>query len=188
MQSWTGVGNHDPARVQALWLSALGVDPQLYDNDVGHAARDPLAGTCSHKPSQYQRRTGTDQESIEFGCVKSRVYRLTSWVWRTFYSELSAVVSFIPCFYFLFLTVVAAVIIGLFNISRSERVHQDPSPGVERNVTATKRVPRLFMVVPKTKHGSPAKKAANSAAVPTEKADAKKNKHHKSRAGLNGGY
>ena len=97
-------------------------------------------------------------------------------------------VSFIPCFYFLFLTVVAAVIIGLFNISRSERVHQDPSPGVERNVTATKRVPRLFMVVPKTKHGSPAKKAANSAAVPTEKADAKKNKHHKSRAGLNGGY
>jgi hypothetical protein len=74
VQSWTGVGKHDPARVQALWLSALGVDPQLYDNDVGHAARDPLAGTCSHKPSQYQRRAGTDQESIEFGCVKGSVY------------------------------------------------------------------------------------------------------------------
>jgi hypothetical protein len=72
-------------------------------------------------------------------------------------------------FYFLFLTVVAAVIIGLFNFSRSERVHQDPSPGVERSVTATKRVPRLFMVAPKTKHGSPATKAANSASVRTEK-------------------
>jgi hypothetical protein len=103
--------------------------------------------------------------------------------------ELTAVVSFIPCFYFLFLTVVAAVIIGLFNISRSERVHQDPSPGVERSVTATKRDPRLFMYVPKTKHGSPAKKAANSAGLPTKKADAKKSStHHKSRAGVNGGY
>jgi hypothetical protein len=92
-------------------------------------------------------------------------------------------------FYFLFLTVVAAVIIGLSSIPRSERVHQEPSPGVERNVTATKRVPRLFMVVPKTKHGSPAKKAANPAAVSNEKADAKKSKHHKSRAGgFNGGY
>jgi len=100
--------------------------------------------------------------------------------------ELTAVVSFIPSFYFLFLTVVAAAIIGLFNISRSERVHQDPSPGVERNVTATKRAPRLFMVVPKTKHGPPAKKAASSLAAPTEKADAKKSKHHKSRAGING--
>jgi hypothetical protein len=98
------------------------------------------------------------------------------------------VVSFIPCFYFLFLTVVAAVIIGLFNISRSERVHQDPSLGVERNVIATKRAPRLFMYVPKTKHGSPAKKATNSAGLPAEKADAKKSTHHKSRAGFNGGY
>jgi hypothetical protein len=98
------------------------------------------------------------------------------------------VVSFIPCFYFLVLAVVAAVIIGLFNISRSERVHQDPSPGVEGNVTATKRAPRLFMVVPKTKHGPPTKKAANTAAATAEKVDAKKSKHHKSRAGINGGY
>jgi hypothetical protein len=75
------------------------------------------------------------------------------------------VVSFIHWFYFLFLTVVVAVIIGLFNISRSERVHQDASPEVERNVTATKRAPRLFMVAPKTKHLPPAKKAANSAAA-----------------------
>jgi len=103
--------------------------------------------------------------------------------------ELTAVVSFIPCFYFLFLTVVAAAIIGLFNIpTRLERVHQDLSPRVERNVTATKRERRLFMVVPKTKHGLPAKKAANSAALPTEKADAKKSTSHKSRAGFNGGY
>ena len=105
--------------------------------------------------------------------------RSTGWVWRTFCSELTAVVSFIPCFYFLFLTVVAAAITGLFNISRSERVHQDPSPGVERNVTATKRVPRLFMVVPKTKHGSPANKEAHSAAVPAEEVDGKKRKPHK---------
>jgi hypothetical protein len=102
-------------------------------------------------------------------------------------TELTAVVSFIPCFYLLFLTVVAAAIIGLFNIPRSESVHQDLSPGVERNVTATKREPRLFMVAPKTKHGSTAK-AANSAPLPTDKADAKKNTHHKSRAGSNGGY
>ena len=103
--------------------------------------------------------------------------------------ELTAVVSYIPCFYFLFLTVIAAAIIGLFNIPRSERVHQDDlSPGLERKVTATKREPRLFMFVPKTKHGSRAKKAANSAALPTEKTDAKKNTHHKSRAGFNGGY
>jgi len=88
-------------------------------------------------------------------------------------------------FYFLFLTVIAAVIVGLFKISGSERVRQDPSPGVERKVTGTKREPRLFMVVPKTKHGSPAK---NSAALPTEKSDAKKSTHHKSRAGFNGGY
>jgi hypothetical protein len=98
------------------------------------------------------------------------------------------VVSFIPYFYFLFLTAVAAAMIGLFNIPRSESEHQDPSPGVERKVTATKRAPRLFMYVPKTKHGSPAKKATNSAALPAEKADAKKSTHHKSRAGFNGGY
>jgi hypothetical protein len=91
-------------------------------------------------------------------------------------------------FYFLFLTVIAAVIIGVFNISRSERVRQDPSPRVERNVTATKKQPRLFMVVPKTKHESPAKKAANSAAAPAEKANAKKRKHDKSKPGFNGGY
>jgi hypothetical protein len=110
------------------------------------------------------------------------VYRLTGW--GAFWSELIAVVSF----YFLFLTVIAAVIVGLFNISRSERERQDPSPGIERNATATKREPRLFMVVPKTKHGSPAKKAANSAAAPGEKAKAKNSKHDKSRAGSNGGY
>ena len=91
-------------------------------------------------------------------------------------------------FYFLFLTVIAAAIIGVFNISRSERVRQDPNPGVERNATATKREPRLFMVVPKPKHDCLQRKAANSAAVPTAKANAKKSKHDKSRAGSNGGY
>jgi hypothetical protein len=68
------------------------------------------------------------------------------------------------------------VLLSLFDRSRGgdyrliqhfkiERVHQDASPEVERNVTATKRAPRLFMVAPKTKHGPPAKKAANSAAA-----------------------
>jgi hypothetical protein len=101
-----------------------------------------------------------------------------------FRSELIVVVPF----YFLFLTVIAALIVGAFNISRSERVRQDPSLGIERNVTATKRQPRLFMVAPKTKHGSPAKKAANSAAAPAEKANTKKRKHDKSRPDFNGGY
>ena len=84
----------------------------------------------------------------------------------------------------------AGVMIGLVNISASERVshYTHPRPEVERNVTATKKDPRLFMYVPKTKHGSPAQKATSSAALPTEKADAKKSTHHQSRAGFNGGY
>jgi hypothetical protein len=98
----------------------------------------------------------------------------------------TSVVSFVPCSYFLFLTVVAAVIIGLFNIS--ERVRQYPSPRIESNVMATKKEPRLFMFAPKTKHGLPASKRANSTSAPTAKADAKKSKHHKSRAGSNGGF
>jgi hypothetical protein len=96
------------------------------------------------------------------------------------------VVSFVPCFYFFFLTAVAAVIAGLFNIS--ERVRQYPSPGIERNVITTEKEPRLFMFAPKTKHGSPASKTANSAAARVAKADTKKSKHHKSRASSNGGY
>ena len=85
--------------------------------------------------------------------------------------------------YVLSVTVVliaAGVMVGLVNISTSESVshYSHPRPEVEL---------RLFMVAPKTKYGSPAKKA-NSAAVPTEKADAKKSKHHKSRAGSNGGF
>jgi hypothetical protein len=91
-------------------------------------------------------------------------------------------------YYFLFLTMLGATVVGLFNISRSERVSQHPRPEVERNVTATKKEQRLFMVVPKTKHGSSAKKAVDSAAAPTEKADAEKSKRRKSRAGFSGGY
>jgi hypothetical protein len=143
------------------------------------AIRWPVLARASRIPTEKR----TDQELIEFGYLKSRVYRLTGWG-RTFWSELIAVVAF----YFVFLTVIAAVIIGLFNISKSERVPQDPRPGVERKVTATKREPRLFMVVPKPKHDCLQRKAANSAAVPTAKANAKKSKHDKSRAGFNGGY
>lgn len=98
----------------------------------------------------------------------------------------TTVVSFVPCSYFLFLTVVAAVIIGLFNIS--ERVRQYPSPRIESNVIATKKEPRLFMFASKTKHGLAASKTASSASAPTAKADAKKSKHHKAGAGSNGGF
>lgn len=77
------------------------------------------------------------------------------------------------------LTAVAGGMIGLF-ISRSERVGHYSRPVVESNVTATNKEQRLFKVVPQTKHGSPAKIIqASSAAVPTEKADAKKSKSQK---------
>ena len=72
--------------------------------------------------------------------------------------------------------------VGLANISTSERVshYSHPRPEVERNVTAANEEPRLFMLAPETKDGSPAKNMdANSAAVPSEKADAKKSKPHK---------
>jgi hypothetical protein len=107
-------------------------------------------------------------------------------VWRTYRCELTAVAAFI--YYFLFLTVLGATVVGLFNFSRPERVSQSSRPEVERNVTATKKEQHLFMVVPKTKHKSPAKKAANSAAASTEKTDVEKSKHRKSRAGFSGGY
>ena|SRR6516225_5009149 len=76
---------------------------------------------------------------------------------RTFCSELVALVSLL--YYFLcvimILTAVAGVIVGLVNISASERVshYPHPRPEVERN----DRELRLFMVAPKTKYGSPAK-------------------------------
>jgi hypothetical protein len=99
---------------------------------------------------------------------------------------LSALASFI--YYFLFLAALGAAIVSLFNISSSERARQHPDSEIARNATATKKEPRLFMVVPKTKHRPPAKKAVNSAASSTENADAQKSKRHKSRAGFSGGY
>jgi hypothetical protein len=85
------------------------------------------------------------------------------------------------------LTVIAAVIIGLFNIS--ERVRQYPSTKIESNVIATKKEPRLFMFAPKTKHGLSASKTTDAAsAFPAAKADTKKSKHHKSRVGSNGAF
>ena len=70
------------------------------------------------------------------------------------------------------LTAVAGAMIGLF-ISTSVRVGHTAHtrPAIERDGSEQ----RLFMVVPETRHGSPAK----SAAVLTEKADAKKSKPHK---------
>jgi hypothetical protein len=67
------------------------------------------------------------------------------------------------------LTAAVGMMIGLS--STSERVRHYPRPAVERNLTATNREPRLFMV-------APAKNMeANSASVPTEKAEAKKAPH-----------
>ena len=80
------------------------------------------------------------------------------------------------------LAAAAWVMLGLSNISTSEKAshYPHPRPEVERNVTAANEEPRLFMLAPETKDGSPAKNMdANSAAVPSEKADAKKSKPHK---------
>jgi hypothetical protein len=80
------------------------------------------------------------------------------------------------------LTAAAGMMLGFSNISTSERARHylHPRPVVERNVTATNWEPRLFMVAPEIKDGSPAKNMeANSAAVLAEKADAKKSKPHK---------
>jgi hypothetical protein len=64
--------------------------------------------------------------------------------------------------------------IGLTNFSTGGVGHY-PRSVVERDVTAINSEARLFMSVPETKDGSPAKNVeANSAAVPDEKADAKK--------------
>jgi hypothetical protein len=87
--------------------------------------------------------------------------------------------------YFLYmitaLSAVVGAMIGLLNFSTSESVRHYPRPIAERNDTAiTNSEPRLFMVVPKTKDGSPAKNVeVNSAAVATEKADAEKDRPHK---------
>ena len=79
------------------------------------------------------------------------------------------------------LTAVVGVLLGLSNISTSERVshYAHPRPEVERNVAATPTEPRLFMVVPERDRSSVNNVEANSAVVPAEKADAKANKPHK---------
>ena len=84
-------------------------------------------------------------------------------------------------------------LIGMSNVSTSERVGtQYPPAVVERNVTATHRKPRLFMVVPQTKDGmvvtetkdgSPAKIIeANSVVAQDEKAEPNKSKRHRHKA------
>ena len=80
-------------------------------------------------------------------------------------------------YFFSMVAVLAAavgIMIGLSNTSTPRVRHY---PVVEYNVTATNTEPPLFMVVPETKNGSPEKYIeANSAALPTEKADAIKSK------------
>jgi hypothetical protein len=68
--------------------------------------------------------------------------------------------------------------IGLSNFS--EGVGHYPRSVVEHNVTAINSEPRLFMSLPGTKDGSPAKNVeTDSAAVSDEKADAQQSKPHK---------
>jgi hypothetical protein len=69
------------------------------------------------------------------------------------------------------LTAVVGVMIGLSNTSTSERVRHYPRAVVEHNVTATPTEKRLFMIVPERDRSSVKNVEANSAAVPTEKAD-----------------
>ena len=78
-------------------------------------------------------------------------------------------------------TAAAVVMIGLFNFSTSGKVHHYPHlrPEIERSVTATNMEPRLFMVVPGTKDGLPAKAIEDSSAVPIEKVDAEKRKRER---------
>jgi hypothetical protein len=74
--------------------------------------------------------------------------------------------------------IAAVVMLGLSNISTSERARHYPRAVVEHDVTAANK-PRLFMMA-ETKDGSPAKNIeANSAAAPTEKTVAKKSRPHK---------
>jgi hypothetical protein len=77
------------------------------------------------------------------------------------------------------LTAAVGVMLGLSNISTSERVRHYPRPAVQRNVKATNPEPRLFMVVPETDRSAVKNVEANSAAAPTEKAAAKASKTHK---------
>jgi hypothetical protein len=102
-------------------------------------------------------------------------------------------VAYLLGFFLCVVAVFAAAVgtlIGMSNVSTSERVGaQYPPAAVERNVTASHRKPRLFMVVPETKDGmvvtetkdgSPAKNIeASSAVAQDEKAEAKKSKPHK---------
>ena len=83
-------------------------------------------------------------------------------------------------FFFGMIAVFAAAVgtmIGLSNFSTSEGIAHYPRSVVERDIAATDREPHLFMVVPDTKDGSPAKNM-EAGAVPAEKPDATKSTPH----------
>jgi hypothetical protein len=94
--------------------------------------------------------------------------------------EFIAMVYSLLGFFFGMIAVFAAAVgtmIGLTNFSTGAVGHY-PRSVVERNVTAINSEPRLFMS--ERNDGSPAKNVeGNSAAVPDEKADAKKTDPHK---------
>jgi hypothetical protein len=79
------------------------------------------------------------------------------------------------------LTAAVGVMIGLSNFSTSVNVRHYQRPVLERN--ATNSEPRLFMSVPDTKAGSPARNTeASSAVSPDENAGAATTKPHKHKA------
>jgi hypothetical protein len=86
--------------------------------------------------------------------------------------ELAAVVLPLLGYFFGMIAVLTAAVGMMIGLSStSDRARHYPRPAVERNVTATNREPRLFMV-------APAKNMeANSASNHTEKADPKKAPH-----------
>jgi hypothetical protein len=91
--------------------------------------------------------------------------------------------GFLLCVIAVFAAAVGTLI-GFSKVSTSERVAtQYPPAAVERNVTATHRKPRLFMVVPDTKDASPTNNTeVTSAVAPDEKTEAKTSKPHRHKA------
>lgn len=90
---------------------------------------------------------------------------------------LLALLGYIFCIIAVLIAAVGTML-GVSNVSISERALHHPRAVVKRNVTATRTEPRLFMVVPETKDGSSTKYSIE-AAVPTEKVDANKSTPHK---------
>jgi len=94
-----------------------------------------------------------------------------------------SILSYFVCM-IIVLTAAVGAMIGLSSFSTFEGARHYSRPVLERNVIATNSEPRLFMSVPDTKDGSPAKniEATTSAMALDEKVEAKTSKHHRHKA------